>query len=111
MNGYDLSMAHHLSACGWVFEKEEPIPQSVQQCFPQWRKGTHVITVSSFQIILGTHPWCRAHMEDCLKRGAVGFEIATPAPDWNDPACDGALSPLFTVEWPDVVTRLGGITT
>ncbi len=110
MSGYDVEFAHHMSACGWVFEEEKtsPLP-GVRQTVPQWVKGQHKMTLSSLQIVLGTHPWARSHIADCLKRGAIWFQIDTPAASWDDPACDGSLSPLLTVEWPDAVTRLGNV--
>ena len=106
--GYSVKFAHLLSSCGWVFSQEKvTLSSGVYQSQPTWFKDGRKLTVSAFHALFANHPWCRSHVIECLKRGAVGFQMVTPTAAWDDPGCVGSLSPLLTVEWPDAVTRLG----
>lgn len=94
--GYDLEVAHTLSAAGWVYE-----PDTI--C---WRLGQHVLSVEGLDIALMEFAGTRQRILRALREGAVGYTFDVDQ-ETTVGVTDFTMTLRFT--WPDAVTRLGKV--
>jgi len=97
-DGYDLEVAHTLSAAGWSYDVDTAT----------WRKGQHSIATEGLGNILNNFRAVRSRILKAILAGALAFEMDVQA-DAEGTGWEFQIS--VTITWPDAVTRLGAITT
>lgn len=99
-HGYDLEVAHTLSAAGWVHDVSAA----------QWTKDGHGISEEGFGELLSGFAAARRRILKAITEGALGF---TANVEQNDKRAnkgeDWEFRISIRITWPDAVTRLGKV--
>lgn len=100
-HGYDLEVAHTLSAAGWVYD-----PSTAQ-----WTKDGHGISEEGFGELLSGFAAARRRILEAITKGALGFTADVEQNDkWaNNEGKDWEFRISIRITWPDAVTRLGKV--